>query len=71
MKKVDRKREKKERGRERRENEGERESKGERWDGKNYRGVAKKNAKENANRPLDITGEMFPDLSRFYLAACL
>lgn len=54
-----------------RENEGERESKGERWDGKNYRGVAKKNAKENANRPLDITGEMFPDLSRFYLAACL
>lgn len=35
------------------------------------RKVAKKNAKENANRPLDITGEMFPDLSRFYLAACL
>lgn len=43
----------------------------EKWDGKNCRGVAKKNAKENVNRPLDITGEMFPDLSRFYLAACL
>lgn len=39
--------------------------------GKNWRKVAKKNTKENANRPLDITGEMFPDLSRFYLAACL
>jgi len=38
---------------------------------KNSREVAKKNAKENANRPLDITGEMLPDLSRFYLAACL
>lgn len=35
------------------------------------RKVAKKNAKENANRPLDITGEMFPDLSRFYLPTCL
>lgn len=39
--------------------------------GKNSREVAKKNARENANRPLDITGEMFPDLPRFYLAACL
>lgn len=38
---------------------------------KNSQEVAKKNAKENANRPLDITGEMLPDLSRFYLAACL
>lgn len=45
------------------------------WEGrkdeKNSREVAKKNAKENANRPLDITGEMLPDLSRFYLVACL
>jgi len=31
----------------------------------------KEKRQENANRPLDITGEMFPDLSRFYLATCL
>jgi hypothetical protein len=34
------------------------------------REAVKKNAKENANRPLDITGEIFLDLSCFYLA-CL
>lgn len=40
--------------------------------GAHPRKVAKKNAKENANRPLDITGEMFPDLpSRAFYLACL